>query len=306
MARLIQPEFTPDYKLHRIPRNVVAQHSRHPLLEGLHVISSGYFPHARRQYAERETIDEYIIIYCVAGKGWFRAGGVSGQAARGDVLFILKDTCHVYGADTAEPWTILWAHFNGAHVPYLLEMAGVSPEKPMVSIGERLNIVTLFNDLLNTLQRGYSLYYLINAAAQIRQILCNIALFNTYSPAAGARDLNTENVISFMVENVTAACTLDDFAAHACMSRSHFSRRFHEKTGYAPVDYFIRLKIQKACELLETSDKTIGEISHDLAYKDQYYFSRIFKQVMGVSPKNYRVARGLAAEPAKTPATPPP
>lgn len=292
MVKLIQPEFTPDYKLHRIPRREVNRHCRHPLLDGLHVISAGYFPRARRQYVERETIGEYIIIYCVAGRGWFRAGETGGQIDKGEVLFILRDTPHVYGADSHDPWTLLWSHFDGTHVPYLLEMAGVSPARPVVAIGERLNIVNLFNNLLDSLQRGYSLYYLINVAALLRQILSNIALLNTYSPPSGARDLNIESVISFMIENVTSNCTLDELAAHACMSRSHFSRKFHQKTGYAPIDYFIRLKIQRACELLETTNKTIAQISHELGYRDPYYFSRLFKRIMGTAPKKYRTGRG--------------
>lgn len=291
MVKLINPEFTPEYKLHRIPKDVVGQHSRHPLLEGLHIISAGYFPRAERQYAERETIDEYIIVYCIDGRGWYHSGKRGGLMNKGDVLFILRDTFHAYAADTYEPWSLLWSHFNGAHVPYLLEMAGVTEDNPVLSIGERLNIVNLFHQLLDTLHLGFSLYYLINAAACLRQILTNIALLNAYSPPETAKDLNTDSVINFMVENVTKQRTLDDFAAHASMSRSHFSRRFHQKTGYAPVDYFIRLKIQKACELLETTEMTVNQVSHTLSYKDQYYFSRIFKKIMGVSPRQYRTNR---------------
>ncbi len=270
---------------------MVAQHSEHPLLEGLHLISAGYYPRAERQYAERETIDEYVIVYCTEGRGWYHSGRQGGVMNKGDVLFILRDSFHAYAADTYEPWTLLWAHFKGTHVPYLLEMAGVTQDNPVLFIGERLPLINLFNDILNTLQLGFSLYYLVNAAASLRQILANIALLSSYSPPAGDKDSNMDSVINFMVAHLTEQCTLDDFAAQASMSRSRFSRMFHQKTGYAPVDYFIRLKIQKACELLDTTDMTVSEVSLHLGYNDQYYFSRIFKKIMAISPRQYRTRR---------------
>jgi AraC-like DNA-binding protein len=91
-----------------------------------------------------------------------------------------------------------------------------------------------------------------------------------------------------MLEQLTQPLSLDDFADYAAMSRSYFSRQFREKTGYAVMDYFTRLKIQKACELLETTEMKVTEISHYLGYKDPYYFSRLFKKVSGISPSHYR------------------
>jgi YesN/AraC family two-component response regulator len=56
----------------------------------------------------------------------------------------------------------------------------------------------------------------------------------------------------------------------------------------SPIDYFIKLKIHYACQLLSQSDMKIKEIADKTGYDDPYYFSRLFKQVMGKSPKEYR------------------
>ena len=72
------------------------------------------------------------------------------------------------------------------------------------------------------------------------------------------------------------------------MPRSTFIRVFRTKTGYATVEYFLRLKVQRACELLETTDLQINQISRKLGYEDQYYFSRLFKKFMDISPQQYR------------------
>jgi YesN/AraC family two-component response regulator len=60
------------------------------------------------------------------------------------------------------------------------------------------------------------------------------------------------------------------------------------RPGYSPKDYFIHLKVQRACGLLSRSDKTIHEIAYEMRYSDPYYFSRLFKKVIGISPRRYR------------------
>lgn len=281
------------YHIQRIPRDVVNSYRRHQLLADLYVVSAGKMRAALGHQVERQWIGEYIIIYCGEGKGWYRLEDKHWTIIKGEVLFVFAGTAHAYGADRKDPWSIQWAHFDGSLVPALLELANISLEQPVAAIGDRLELVTLFNQLLNTLQAGYSLHYLLTVAAYLRQILSHIALLNTYAPPGNSKDLNVENVIQFMLNNINQLRKLDDFAAIAAMSRSHFSRKFHEKTGYSPVDYFIRLKIQKACELLETTDMKVGEISQFLGYQDQYYFSRIFKKIVGSSPTGYRAIREL-------------
>ena len=54
------------------------------------------------------------------------------------------------------------------------------------------------------------------------------------------------------------------------------------------MEYFIHLKIQRACRHLTLTRSSIKEISLTLGYSDQYYFSRIFHKVMGLSPLAYR------------------
>jgi len=83
-------------------------------------------------------------------------------------------------------------------------------------------------------------------------------------------------------------------ARHAGLSVAHFSQLFKRQTGYSPVDYFIHAKIQHACFLLDTTPLSVSDIGLRLGYKDPYYFSRIFRKVMGVSPRAYRISERTA------------
>ena len=81
---------------------------------------------------------------------------------------------------------------------------------------------------------------------------------------------------------------LEDLEEELELSKSYINASFKKYSGRAPIDFFINLKMQEACKLLKSTDLYIVEISQKLGYDDPYYFSRIFKKVMGVSPKEYR------------------
>jgi len=284
--------FSSDYKILRLPRSVVESlEKQHALLKHFFATNLGFFTKVYGHKTVRDTFDENIVIYCLDGRGWYRANGQIWHVEKGQVLFVQRDIPHAYGSDGVDPWSIQWAHFRGDLAQSYLELINVTPEKPVRTIGVQPHISSLFDEALNVMTSGYSLYHLVKISSLIQQSLGQIAFSTAYSPPSGTIGLHVGNVIEYMLANITQRCTLDDFAAQACLSRSYFSRQFRDKTGYAPVDYFIRLKIQRACELLETTKMTVGEISRGLGYQDQYYFSRIFKKIVGVHPTRYRRTR---------------
>ena len=82
--------------------------------------------------------------------------------------------------------------------------------------------------------------------------------------------------------------SLKDMVRHSGLSKSHFIRLFKEQTGHSPMDYFIQLKMQHACMLLAYRQDGVKLIGIELGYEDQYYFSRAFRKVIGMSPTQYR------------------
>ncbi|MEZ4707072.1 MAG: AraC family transcriptional regulator [Caldilineaceae bacterium] len=275
----------------RMPRPIVAQQSRSELLKGLWVESTGYFPHAQGHITERapENVDFYLLIYCLSGQGWFQSAEQTYMVKAGDLVVALPGLAHGYGAADGDPWTIQWVHFNGAQAAALLALAGITNKGCVISLEQRHSLFSLFNDILTTLQAGYSLHHLAVAAACLRYILSRLAFINTYTPPLATHGLNVQQIIELMLNNLDKRYRLDDLASRANMSCVSFSRLFRQKTGYAPMDYFIRLKIQRACELLETSELPVGKISKLLGYDDPYYFSRLFKQLTQASPTQYRM-----------------
>ncbi|MFP3422319.1 AraC family transcriptional regulator, partial [Bacillus sp. SIMBA_161] len=73
----------------------------------------------------------------------------------------------------------------------------------------------------------------------------------------------------------------------ACSSR-HLSRLFKRQTGSTPIDYMIKLRMEKAKELLLTTEASLQEIAEGIGYADKYYFAKMFKRYTGIPPIRYR------------------
>jgi transcriptional regulator GlxA family with amidase domain len=107
------------------------------------------------------------------------------------------------------------------------------------------------------------------------------------SPAAKTDCI--DSAILFMQEHINESITLNDLSHRYNYSPSRFSSLFKQRTGYAPIDYFIQMKMQKASQHLGISDKSIKDIALSMGFDDPYYFSKRFTKVMGMSPTRYRM-----------------
>lgn len=94
--------------------------------------------------------------------------------------------------------------------------------------------------------------------------------------------------IQLMQSQHALPLSLDELASCAGMSRYHFSRTFHTKTGLQPMLYLRKIRIEKASMLLSQTSKTVEAIAHETGFESSNYFIRIFKQVVGMTPNEYR------------------
>jgi AraC-like DNA-binding protein len=91
-----------------------------------------------------------------------------------------------------------------------------------------------------------------------------------------------------MENMVDSRITVENLAGRLELSASHFSAIFRKATGMPPMDYFIQLKMQKACELLYSENMKVKDVAEAIGYEDPFYFSRQFKKHMKVSPLYYK------------------
>ncbi len=81
---------------------------------------------------------------------------------------------------------------------------------------------------------------------------------------------------------------LSELANYSGLSVPHYTVLFRRQAGFSPIDWLGRLRIQYACELLDTCQLSVGEIARQAGFSDPYYFTRCFRRVVGLPPRKYR------------------
>ena len=86
--------------------------------------------------------------------------------------------------------------------------------------------------------------------------------------------------------------TLDDVAEHVGLSRTYLSSVFKKATGVGLFEYVNRYRVEVSKMLLVDTEMNMVEVAGECGFQDQSYFTRVFKKLVGVSPKRYRSFRG--------------
>lgn len=261
------------------------------------VTDIGWYPHARAHFRERTAgATEHILILCESGRGWCTIGSQSYQVESNQALLIPKDSPHSYGALEDVPWTIYWVHFSGSIADYLAHQLPANTNIFTVDRESAESAFDLFDTCYRALEDGFSAPQLIYCAQVLHHLLGVIFFRNQHflSGPHPTRPRRIEETLQYLKVSIGKALTLADMAQHAGLSVPHFSALFKQQMGYSPMDYFIHTKIQRACSLLDTTSLNVRAVGALVGYEDPYYFSRIFRKVMGVSPRAYRYSHRTA------------
>lgn len=112
--------------------------------------------------------------------------------------------------------------------------------------------------------------------------------FISFAPSFSHGDEAVLKVQRWLQEKTGNTVALADMAARAGLGERTFLRRFRTATGFRPTEYVQRLRISKARELLELTQRTIDQIAWDVGYQDPGAFRQVFHKVVGLTPRDYR------------------
>ena len=98
-----------------------------------------------------------------------------------------------------------------------------------------------------------------------------------------------KRIIAYMNENYASHISLDQIAANMYLSPVYISKIFKEETGESPIRYLIKIRLEKAKEILEKENcGSVRNVSLAVGYEDVYYFSKLFKKYYGIAPVYYK------------------
>ncbi|WP_165228066.1 AraC family transcriptional regulator [Aquisphaera insulae] len=280
--------------MHVLPRPLLAREARHFPVRELYVTDLGWYPRAAGHGRRRdEGAGEHILILCEAGEGLYQVQGREGRLGAGEALLIPRGAAHAYGASDRDPWSIHWVHFLGDDADYYLRLLPDGECRLPVAAGTMGRMIEVFRGACASLDRGLSGSVLCYLSHALRHLL-GLLFFENRSYDAAARGPSRHDVagwIDGMLDRIGRPFSLAAMARRAGLSVPQFSAVFRRQTGMTPVNYFIHLKVQRACALLDVEGLAIAEVARAVGYDDPYYFSRIFRKVMGVSPRDFRKQR---------------
>lgn len=278
-------------KLFVLPEYAAKELAAAELTRGLFISDIGYFPQARHHYRERkEGCDSHIFIYCTDGEGWIEMDDSRTFALSARQLAVIPaGTPHRYGASAPDPWTIYWFHLQGDDAARLIGLYRLDAGPLSLSLsahGKWLEDFELCYELLT--DKTYSVPAQVHAAQSVRQLLSGTGLNAGRSAQDKKRLQYLELAIRYMNERIAGAVQLPDLARHTGLSKQHLIYLFNRETGCPPVEYFLRMKMQRAGQLLDLTAQSVKEVAGAVGMSDPYYFSRLFKKMMGCSPTEYR------------------
>lgn len=280
-------------KIIHVPSKILKKYlKKHPALFNIYIAHIGYFPKAWSHYREwRKGCEDNIFIYCLTGKGYYVIDNKKFEVTPNQFFVIpATDKCIKYWSDTDDPWTIYWVHYTGSIIDNFNTSLKIDFFKGPVPIPFNSKAIEIWKNIFQCLEMGYSMENLCNANFRLYHFIASF-LFpdkNVSPDASGHGDIINSTILE-MKNNIDKKLIVEEMASLHKLSGSHFSSLFRKATGMPPIDYFIHLKMQKACQLLCINKAKIKEVALDLGYEDPYYFSRLFKKYMGLSPEQYKL-----------------
>ena len=226
--------------------------------------------------------DDYYIIYVTEGIFNTEINNTVFHLEKGAVILYPPKYKYRYWGDSSSKY--LCAHFTGSHVEKILADLGFSVDLPYILESEfSPKIKDLFDKMIEkNMTNAPFLQYSLSCL--LEQILLTIAIERVKSE--GYRTFKKS--IKYIYTNYTEKIQIPYLASLEGLSNSRYITLFSKEMGKTPSEYILDLRLGRACELLVATDMQISSIGTMVGYKDQYFFSKIFKKHMGMSPLEYR------------------
>lgn len=127
----------------------------------------------------------------------------------------------------------------------------------------------------------------MDSSVQANEALPQADLGRYGTPRRGLNPRAMNRVVTHIEENLGEGLTLSTLAGVACVSRFHFARMFRLSTGYSPMAYVLRRRVERARLQLAQGYQRLSDLAAELGFCDQSHFTRIFRRMTGYTPREY-------------------
>lgn len=237
-----------------------------------------------------DMMRDFDLWYVQRGRGWLRAMGEERAVGPG-ACFLMRPGGEYHGRhDPRQPLTVMAAHFDFLN-HYGREVCPAESELPLFY--RRLRECSLFEQLFIRTVEAFRSGERHKADAWLQAALMEVEHQDglpMMDAVTRERREAVDRLCSEIVRNSGAAYRLGTMAKAMHCSADHFARVFREFKGVPPGEFVLATRIEAAKNLLRGSSHSVTRIAELLGYRDVYYFSKQFRQRVGMTPTRFRKA----------------
>ena len=245
---------------------------------------SGYF----FTWEKGRILQEYQINYITEGSGVFETETDQFQVVPGSMLILRPGMWHRYKPDANAGWNEHYIGFNGNFCLNIFQEGFFQSSKPVLYIGFQESILTLFFEIIGLVKDEKTGHQQVCAAKTMLMLSLILSVVRNQEFANKTIERKIRQACLFFRENLHTNVNVEKLAGDLHVGYSYFRQMFRKYTGISPIQYHLSLRIQKAKDLLVSTDLSFKEIAIELGFESIFYFSRIFKDKTGKSPMEFR------------------
>lgn len=238
--------------------------------------------------------NHFLFHYIISGTGTLYADDSTGTTKTyhlksGEGFLIFPNQITTYIADKELPCEYVWIEFDGLRAKEAMDTAGFSLD--------RLIFHTKKRDMSQKMEEEL-VYIATHSDETIFNIIGHLYLFLDYfmrstvstivKGSTKLQDYYIKEAITYIEQNFQNDISVVDIANRLGINRSYFGKIFKQTLKQTPQEFLINYRMIKATELLRLTKMSIGDISKAVGYENQLHFSRAFKKIYNISPREWR------------------
>ncbi|MGG2066980.1 AraC family transcriptional regulator [Bacillus sp. S14(2024)] len=238
------------------------------------------------------TLQHHALVFFTRGKGSIIIEKKRYEIKEGMLFYLCPDVLHSIELDMEEPICCVTVHFSYASVRFNENKWDITNEVELLplhfaqELKDYYQIDTIFKKLVSSWNAKLPGYEFMTKTL-LQQLLIAIYQNRKKQNRKNSTSLKVEKIIEYMHQNINSKITLTELSEMVQLSPTYLSRTFKETTGYSVIGFFNKIKIDKAKELIIEGNKKVKEVAQTLGFADEFYFSRIFKGIEGISPSEF-------------------
>jgi AraC family transcriptional regulator, arabinose operon regulatory protein len=205
----------------------------------------------------------------------------------GPALFwLFPNELHSYGPDGGSFWQERWALFRGTLIDDYVRRELLDPTKPLVAPVKHSEVSQTFNVLHADMLKRRTLGW-VAAAATIHRLIVQVAMHASSGKSRTSKELSSR-IANVIEERAFSDIDFESLADEFNLSPATLRRKCVSHLGLAPKHYQLQLRLERAKELLTTTEISVQDVAMSVGYEDAFYFSRLFLKREGQTPTDFK------------------